>query len=90
MNMLPVKLRHDGEQKQEAPEFDNQTRTDPGNRGAVPLRRAVREEEDTRRVHQGDGVSSKACHPRTEADQRELLGGAAALMHFTTRQSRAR
>src|SRR5947209_15044641 len=59
MNMLPVNLRHDGEQKQEAPEFGNQTRTDPGDRGAVPLRREIREEEDPRRVREGDGFHRK-------------------------------
>jgi hypothetical protein len=47
--MLPVEFRHGGRQKREATEFGNQTRTDPGDRGAVPHRCAVRE-EDPRRV----------------------------------------
>src|SRR5215472_15293087 len=46
IKMLPVKFRHDEGQKREATELGNQTRIDPGNRGAVPLRGATGEEEN--------------------------------------------
>src|ERR1035441_2950432 len=46
MNMLPVEFRHDGQQKREATEFGNQTRTDPGDCGAVSRHRAAGEEGD--------------------------------------------
>jgi hypothetical protein len=82
MNVLPVEFRHGGRQKREATEFGNQTRTDPGDRGAVPLRRGVREEKNPRRIHQRDGLSSEARDPRVEADQRGLPGAAAALAHL--------
>ena len=46
MNVLPVEFRHGGRQKREATEFGNQTRTDPGDLGAVSRCGAEPEESD--------------------------------------------
>ena len=69
MKMLPVEVRDDGQQNQEATEFGNQTRTDPGDCGALSCGRTRRQEEDPRRVHRGNGLSSKACDPRSAAER---------------------
>jgi hypothetical protein len=69
MKMLPVKV-DDRPQNRETTKFGDQTRINPGDRGALSCCRAPRQEEDPRRVHRGDGVSSKTCHSNFAA-----LGG---------------
>jgi hypothetical protein len=65
MKMLPVLDGENRGQIEGATEFGKQTRIDPGFGGAIRREHAKPKAADSRGIHEGYRISSKACNPRT-------------------------